>query len=126
MRRHWGPMKGRLIAEVDRDYGVFDGQTFKHDRFAAYLAKHRIPWPNTTDGRLTLDQETFRQQARRYPGVSALRELRHSLSEMKLESLAVGSDRRNRCLLSPFQSRTGRNQPSNSKFIFGPRCGCEG
>jgi len=32
----------------------------------------------------------------------------------------VGDDGRNRCLLSPFQARTGRNQPSNSKFIFGP------
>ena len=32
----------------------------------------------------------------------------------------MGSDGRNRCLLSAFRSRTGRNQPSNSKFIFGP------
>src|SRR5262249_43862340 len=35
-------------------------------------------------------------------------------------NLAVGSDGRNRTLLSPFQSRTGRNQPSNTKYIFGP------
>jgi DNA polymerase I-like protein with 3'-5' exonuclease and polymerase domains len=34
--------------------------------------------------------------------------------------LAVGTDGRNRCLLSPFRSITGRNQPSNSRFIFGP------
>ncbi len=39
---------------------------------------------------------------------------------MKLEKLSVGSDGRNRCLLSPFASRTGRNQPSNNRFIFGP------
>ncbi len=39
---------------------------------------------------------------------------------MRLADLAVGADGRNRCLLSPFQSRTGRNQPSNSRFIFGP------
>ena len=39
------------------------------------------------------------EQARKYPQVSALRELRHSLSEMKLEKLAVGVDGRNRCLL---------------------------
>ena len=35
-------------------------------------------------------------------------------------SLQVGDDGRNRCLLSPYSSQTGRNQPSNSKFIFGP------
>ena len=34
--------------------------------------------------------------------------------------LAVGTDGRNRCMLSPFASKTGRNQPSNAKFVFGP------
>jgi DNA polymerase I-like protein with 3'-5' exonuclease and polymerase domains len=55
-----------------------------------------------------------------YPKVSPIRELRSALSEMRLSSLHVGDDGRNRCLLSPFRARTGRNQPSNSKFIFGP------
>ena len=32
----------------------------------------------------------------------------------------MGVDGRNRCLLSPFSSRSSRNQPSNAKFIFGP------
>jgi DNA polymerase I-like protein with 3'-5' exonuclease and polymerase domains len=39
---------------------------------------------------------------------------------MRLNDLAVGRDGRNRTLLSPFASRTGRNQPSNTKYIFGP------
>ena len=72
---------------------------------------------------LALDDDTFRQMARVYPVVSPLRELRHSLGEMRLFSdLAVGSDGRNRCLLSAFRSITGRNQPSNARFIFGPSC----
>ncbi len=59
--------------------------------------------------------------ARTYQAVAPLRELRHSLGEMRLfEDLAVGADGRNRCLLSPFRSITGRNQPSNARFIFGP------
>jgi len=119
-RDSWGNIKSMLIEAIDTNYGVFDGHTFKLDRFAHYLIRNRIPWPRTATGRLALDDDTFRQQARKYPIVSPLRELRHSLSEMKLENLAVGSDGRNRCLLPPFQSRTGRNQPSNAKFIFGP------
>lgn len=119
-RGSWGDIKDRLIVEIDQEFRVFDGRTFKQDLFASFLAQRRIPWPRTPDGRLALDDDTFRQQARRYPEVSALRELRHALSAMKLEKLAVGSDGRNRCLLSPFKSRTGRNQPSNNKFIFGP------
>jgi hypothetical protein len=120
LRRNWLAIQDRLIEAVDRDYGVFDGRSFRQERFGRWLFEQRIPWPRTPDGRLALDRDTFRQQARKYPQVSALRELRHSLSELRLEALAVGSDGRNRCLLSPFGSRTGRNQPSNNRFIFGP------
>ena len=64
--------------------------------------------------------DTFRDMARTYPRVAPIRELRSALSGMRLASLQVGDDGRNRCRLSPFRARTGRNQPSNSKFIFGP------
>ena len=49
-----------------------------------------------------------------------MRELRVSLFQLRLEDLAVGSDGRNRVLLSPVGASSGRNTPSNSKFIFGP------
>jgi len=119
-RRQWGPIKTTLVKSMDSAFGVFDGLTFKHDRFADYLIRNEIAWPETNSGRLALDDDTFREQAKLYPQISPLRELRHALSEMKLEQLAVGSDSRNRALLSPFSSRTGRNQPSNNKFVFGP------
>jgi len=31
LRRNWDVIKDRLIADVDRDYGVFDGRTFNAD-----------------------------------------------------------------------------------------------
>ena len=120
LRRHWGGIQMDLIVDVNRDYGVFEGGTFKHDLFAGWLARSGIPWPRLDSGKLDLSDETFRQMARAHPQVSALRELRFALSQMRLSELSVGSDGRNRCLLSAFQSRTGRNQPSNTKFIFGP------
>jgi DNA polymerase I-like protein with 3'-5' exonuclease and polymerase domains len=52
--------------------------------------------------------------------VSPMRELRSSLSELRLNNLAVGHDGRNRTILSAFRARSGRNQPSNTRFIFGP------
>jgi hypothetical protein len=95
--------------------------TFKADRWAAYLANNEIPWPRLPSGALALDDETFRQMAKRYPKqVGPIRELRHTLGQLRLNELAVGVDGRNRCLLSPYRARTGRNQPSNSRFIFGP------
>ena len=120
LRRNWTGIQDKLIAEIDRNYGVFDGRTFKADRFATWLAGNNIPWALLESGRLDLSDDTFRQQARAYPSVSPLRELRSSLSDLRLNDLAVGADGRNRTLLSPFSSRTGRNQPSNARYIFGP------
>jgi DNA polymerase I len=120
LRRGWSRIQDQLVAEVDADYGVFDGRTFKADRFAAWLAKAEIPWPRLESGRLNLSDDAFREMARGYPAIAPLRELRTALSEMRLADLAVGRDGRNRTMLSAFRARTGRNQPSNSKFIFGP------
>jgi DNA polymerase I len=120
LRHRWPAIQELLISRIDTAYGVYDGRTFKEDRFAALLARRNIPWPALESGRVALDDDTFRAMAKVYPELSPLRELRHALSDLRIESLAVGSDGRNRCLLSPFGSKTGRNQPGASKFIFGP------
>jgi DNA polymerase I len=117
---NWELIQDDLIAEIDADYGVFDGRSFKTNRWAAYLARNNIPWPLLESGQLALDRDTFRQMAAAYPKVAPMHELRHALSEMRLNDLAVGHDGRNRTILSAFRSRTGRNQPSNTKYIFGP------
>jgi DNA polymerase family A len=120
LRRNWANIQDQLITGIDARYGVFEDRTFKVDRFAAWLVAHKIPWPLLESGCLDLTDDTFRQQARAYPIVSPLRELRSALSDLRLNDLAVGHDGRNRAILSAFRSRTGRNQPSNSKYIFGP------
>jgi len=116
----WADIQDQLIAEIDCDYQVFDGRTFKSDRFARWLADHKIPWPVLESGNLALDDDTFRQRAKAYPAIAPLRELRSALSDLRLRDLAVGSDKRNRTILSAFRARSSRNAPSNSKFIFGP------
>jgi len=120
LRENWAFIQDQLIADIDANFGVFDGRTFKADRFAAWLSRKNIPWPRLDSGRLDLSDDTFREMARAYPEVAPLRELRAALSEMRLSDLAVGRDGRNRTMLSAFRARTGRNQPSNTKFIFGP------
>jgi hypothetical protein len=119
-RDRWTEIQDQLIAEIDTAYGVYDGRVFKRDRFAAWLAANRIPWARLESGELDLSDDTFRHAARAYPAVSALRELRSALADLRLNDLAVGSDGRNRTILSAFRSRTGRNQPSNTRYIFGP------
>jgi len=120
LRAGWDAIKLHLVEEIDADFGVYDGTTFKLDRFSSYLARMAIPWPRLGSGRLDLSDETFRDRARAHPELEPLRNLRHALSQMRLNDLAVGRDGRNRLLLSPFGSRSSRNTPSNTKFIFGP------
>ena len=120
LRRHWTGIQDELIAEIDHDYGVYDGRSFRRERWQKWLARHGIPWPVLESGQIDLSDGTFRQMARAHPKVAPMQELRSALSEMRLSDLAVGSDGRNRTILSTFQSRTGRCQPSNTKYIFGP------
>ena len=67
-----------------------------------------------------LKDKVFRDMAKIHPELNPLRELRYSLSKLRLNDLTVGQDGFNRCMLSPFGTRSSRNSPSNSKFIFGP------
>ncbi len=120
LRGAWDGIKAELIRDVDQDFGVYEGQTFKRNRFEAHLINSGIAWPRLDSGALALDDDTFKDMARRYPQLAPLRQLRHTLSELRLNALQVGTDGRNRCLLSPYGARTGRNTPSNAKFVFGP------
>src|SRR6266404_5874046 len=119
LREHWLGIQEELITAIDADYGVYEGRTFKTDRWEQLLARHNIPWQRTGTGALSLTDDVFRQAAKTYPIVSPIRELRSALSELRLADLAVGADARNRTILSAFRSRTVRNQPSSSKYIFG-------
>ena len=120
LREFWIDIQDELIMKIDKPYGVFEGRVFKRDKFKQWLIRNNMPWPILPSGEIDLSDDTFKEMARSYPNVSPLRELRQSLSGMRLSKLSIGQDGRNRCLLSAFRARTGRNQPSNSKFIFGP------
>jgi hypothetical protein len=67
-----------------------------------------------------LEKKVFRDMAKIYPDIAAIHELRHSLTDLRLHDLYVSHDGLNRVWINPFGSKTGRNQPSNSHFIFGP------
>lgn len=117
---HWDQIKARLVKRIDASYGVYEEGTFKENLFEGYLSKVGIErWPRHPSGKLQLDDNTFKEVARAYPKIRPLRQLRDSLSKLRLSALQVGFDGRNRCLLSAFASVTGRNQPSTNKFVFG-------
>ena len=117
---NWDDIRRKLVTEIDAGFSVYEGLTFKADRFRDYLRTAGIGWPYLPSGALMLDDVTFRDQAVRWPQLLPLHELRGTLANLRLTGMQVGADGRSRCLLSPFRSKTSRNQPSNTKCIFGP------
>src|SRR5262249_53815747 len=122
--QHWHGMQADLVTELDRPFGcyeVVDGVPhWRKERFADYVRRNRMSWPRHESGALDETDQTFREMAGKYPQVEPLRELRYSLSKLRLNDLAVGNDDRNRTPLWAYGTKTARNAPGNSKYIFGP------
>jgi hypothetical protein len=123
LRERWDAMQVDLVTEMD-PFGVYeivDGKPhWRKEHFADYVRRNHMSWPTYPDGSLDERDQTFREMEGKYPHIGPLRELRYSLSKLRLNDLSVGNDGRNRALLGPYGSKTGRNQPSNAKYIFGP------
>jgi hypothetical protein len=124
LRRRWDGMRADLVSELDRPFGcyeIIDGVPhWRRDWFKALTRRNGMSWPTHEDGTLDERDATFREMEGKYPQIGPLRELRYSISQLRLNDLAVGNDGRNRTMLGPYGSKTGRNQPSNSRYIFGP------
>ncbi|MCK5662858.1 MAG: hypothetical protein KAI17_05195 [Thiotrichaceae bacterium] len=119
LRRNRETIKEDLIDEFDLEYHIFKNYKFNKSLFAEYLIKNKIPWLKKDCGSLDLRDEAFKMMSYLYPKIAPLSELRRFLLNLEQGSLAIGSDDRNRCSLVPFKSKTGRNQPSSSRHIFG-------
>jgi hypothetical protein len=116
-----------LIAKLDADFGVYEGRSFRIEKFHTLLDRLLIKnWPLLESGQLDLEDQTFKDMAKAYPVLAPLRELRHSLSSLRLDALAVGEDGRNRTKIWPYSTKTGRNMPAPDEYIFGPSCWLRG
>jgi hypothetical protein len=114
LRDRWEEIKAGIVRAEDR-FGLFEGASFREERFNAYLARSGRWWPRFPSGRPILDDDTFKSMLTFYPDLAPVRRVRATLAETRLfQNLAVRSDGRNRCLLSPFATSTGRNAPSNA------------
>jgi hypothetical protein len=124
LKEKWDRIQNGLIARINQNYGVYrqnkDGSySFSMDQFEKYLIEQEIGWPILETGELETTDEVFEERAKTYPQLTELRYLREALGKMRLFDFPVGKDGFNRSWLNPFGSKTGRNQPGSSRFIFG-------
>jgi DNA polymerase-1 len=123
LRANWDGMRADLVRERDvfGIYEIEDGVPHWHEQRFADVARRRWPnWPTYADGSLNQRDQTFREMAGLYPEVETLRELRYSMSKLRLNDLAVGCDFRNRTPLWAYGTKTARNAPSTTQYVFGP------
>lgn len=108
-------------AEARKEYpGVIDDNgRFSSKAWLEWCALVGIPWPRLKGGAPSLDADTFKKMSDRYPSVLTMAYARKLRGQGRKFEFPLGDDCRMRCMLSPFGSDTGRNQPSNSRFIFG-------
>lgn len=100
--------------------GVINGaDNFVNAGWLKWCDREGIPWPLLPSGQARLDADTFKEMGDRYPAVRTMAYAKKLRGQLRGYQFPVGKDGRLRCMLSPFGSDTGRNQPSNSNFIFG-------
>ncbi len=117
----WPEVRKRARGAALETYpGTFteDG-SFSATGWLRWCADNKVSWPLLPSGAPQLDEETFRRVAGRFPQVEFMRNTRRTLSASRAVEFPRGHDSRLRCMLSPFGSDTGRNQPSNARYVFG-------
>lgn len=117
----WPRLQSSVIERVNATIPVFEGGHFRRALFESWLQDQdlQVDWPRTQTGELSLDEDTFRDAAGLHPQLEPLRQARQMLGQLHKPDLSVGADARNRCMLSPYATKTGRNAPSTTRFIFG-------
>jgi DNA polymerase-1 len=119
LKAQWPAISESLIAAIDQDYGLYDNGSFVTARFEKFLLDHAIPWERLPSGAPSLEDDTLKEAALMFPIIEPIRQMR-LLKNLKIAELPIGADGRNRTWLNPFGSVSGRNQPSNARYIFGP------
>jgi hypothetical protein len=120
LQDNWSGIQNVLIDDVDKDFYVFEDYHLRERLVERYIIEEQgiVNWPRHPSGKLCFDKDTRAEMAKVYPQIEPLHELVKSIKEMRSIDLRVGQDGRNRTLLSPFHTLTGRNQPGSSWFIF--------
>jgi hypothetical protein len=119
-----GRIKGPGSSPRSTGYGgVYEGTSFRTGPLRRLPRTRGLPWPRLARRSSRLDDVHASASQARPTGSTApasLRELADRARPAPAQRPRGRVRRPQPRLLSAFRSRTGRNQPSNSRFVFGP------
>jgi hypothetical protein len=125
LRAQWDPIRCDLVTSYNPGdiYEIVDGRPhWREQKFIDYICEIGAApyWRRHSSGAFDKDDIVFRDMSGRFPQINGVREMRNTLSKLRINDLSIGGDGRNRCILGAYGTKTGRNAPRASKYIFGP------
>ena len=112
----------KMRAELNRKLGaeVYFQNVFKRAVMFQVMQRNRIPIPiDPKTGKLSCATKLIKSMVDTYPLLKHFYEDKRMIDALKNLKLEIGSDGRNRFWFNPFGTKTGRNNPSTNRALFG-------
>jgi hypothetical protein len=111
-----------MRAELNRKLGaeVYFQNVFKRQTMFQVLQRNQIPIPiDPKTGKDSCATKLIKSMIETYPLLKDYYEDKRMIDALKNLKLEIGADGRNRFWLNPFGTKTGRNNPSTNRALFG-------
>ena len=112
----------KMRVELNRKLGaeVYFQNVFKRDTLFQMMRRNGIPIPvDPKTGKDSCATKLIKSMIETYPPLKHFYEDKRMIDAVKNLKLEIGSDGRNRFWVNPFGTKTGRNNPSTNRAIFG-------
>ena len=112
----------KMRTELNRKLGaeVYYQDVFKRATMFQVMHRNGIPIPiDPKTGKYSCATRLIKSMIETYPILKEYYEDKRMIDAVKNLKLEIGSDGRNRFWLNPFGAKTGRNNPSTNRALFG-------
>jgi DNA polymerase-1 len=121
-KRHAPATVSGMREELNRKLGakVYSHGVFKRMVMFGMMRRDGIPIPvDPKTGKFSCATRLIKSMVETYPLLKEYYEDKRMIDAVKNLKLEIGSDERNRFWLNPFGTKTGRNNPSTNRALFG-------
>jgi DNA polymerase family A len=115
-------MAAKMRLELNRKLGaeIYFHDVFKRQAMLALMRRNNIPVPiDPKTGAESCATKLIKSMIETYLPLKEFYEDKRMIDALRTLKLEIGSDGRNRRWLNPFGTKTGRNNPSTNRYIFG-------
>jgi hypothetical protein len=112
----------KMREELNQKLGaeVYFQGIFKRKIMLQVMRRNEIPIPiDPKTGKQSCATKLIKSMVETYPILNEFYEDKRMIDALKNLRLEIGSDNRNRFWLNPFGTKTGRNNPSTNRALFG-------